>query len=99
MCPRLSTEFSAGLRMRPARALPGRKLADETVLVDPRARKVFLMNPVGAVVWGGIERGATAGEIIAEVVARFRVEAPQAEVDVQKFLVELEAAGLAEVVS
>jgi hypothetical protein len=67
----------------------------ETVVVDPRARKVFVMNGVGGVVWQGVERGATADEIVADVVARFRVDTERAGADVSKFLDELEAAGLA----
>jgi hypothetical protein len=67
------------------------------VLVDPRGRKVFLMNVVGAAVWDGVERGATDGEILADVVARFRVTAEQARTDVDQFLSQLEAVGLATV--
>jgi hypothetical protein len=68
----------------------------ETVVVDARARRVFVMNSVGGVVWQGVERGATADEIVADVVARFRVDAERAGADVSQFLDELEAAGLAE---
>jgi hypothetical protein len=64
-------------------------------MVDPRARKVFLLNPVAGVVWAGVERGASEEEIVADVVARFRVETPQAAADVRRFVGELEAAGLA----
>ena len=79
----------------PARKLPGRALRGETVVVDSRARRVFVMNTVGGVVWQGVERGATAEEIVAEVVKRFRVGPEQAGADVGKFLDELEASGLA----
>ena len=81
--------------MRPSRKLPARQLAGETVLVDPRARKVVLMNPVGAVVWEGVERGASEAEIVEDVVARFRVDAVRARPAVDRFLSELESAGLA----
>ena len=76
--------------------LPGRKLAGETVIVDPRQRKVFLMNTVAGVVWAGVERQATLTEIRADLVARFRVTAEQATADLHKFFVELEQSGLAE---
>ena len=82
--------------MQPAHKLPGRKLAGETVVIDPRRRTVFLMNTVGGVVWAGIERGASVGEIRAEMVKRFRVSDEQAQADIEKFLGELQAAGLAE---
>ncbi len=79
----------------PSRKLPGRALKGETVLVDARARRVFVMNPVGGAVWAGVQRGASADEIIAEVVARFAVDEARAAADVAKFLDALEAAGLA----
>jgi hypothetical protein len=66
-------------------------------MVDPRRRKVFLMNTVGGVVWQGVERGATAGEIRAEVVKRFRVSDEQAARDIARFVDELQAAGLVEI--
>jgi hypothetical protein len=54
------------------------------------------MNTVAGVVWAGVERQASLAEIRSEVVARFRVTAEQATLDIEKFLVELEQAGLAE---
>ncbi len=75
--------------------MPGRLVDGETVVVDSRARRVFVMNPVGGVVWRGVERGAAASEIVAEVVARFRVDEERADSDVSHFLDQLEAAGLA----
>lgn len=65
-------------------------------MVDPRARRVFLMNTVGGVVWAGVERGASLGEIVTEVVGRFRVTSEQAHADVARFVGELESAGLVE---
>jgi hypothetical protein len=84
-------------RLKPARKLPGRQLAGETVVVDPRARKVFLMNTVGGVVWAGVERGASVAEIVTEVVQRFRVSTDVARADVERFVGELSTAGLVEV--
>jgi hypothetical protein len=66
------------------------------VLVDSRTRKVFVLNSVGGVVWKGVERGASADEIVGDVVKRFRVDAARAAADVTRFLDELQAAGLAE---
>jgi hypothetical protein len=83
-------------RLKAAQKLPGRKLAGETVVVDPKTRRVFLLNTVGGVVWAGVERGASVGEIRAEIVKRFRVSDAQARADLEKFVGELEAAGLAE---
>lgn len=88
--------MSDDTRLRPKGQLPGRKLAGETVVVHPRARKVFLMNTVGAVVWAGVERQASVKEILDEVVARFRVTPEQARVDLDRFVDEAEQAGLIE---
>jgi hypothetical protein len=92
-----SMAISDETRLKPARKLPGRQLAGETVVVDPRARKVFLMNTVGGVVWSGVERGASVAEIVAEVVQRFRVTSEVARADVGRFVDELSTAGLVEV--
>jgi hypothetical protein len=91
--------ISDSTRLRPTRALPGRQLAGEQVFVDPQKRRVFLMNGVGGVVWAGIERAASVREIVDELVARYRVDAPTARGDVDRFVRELVEAGLAEVVS
>src|SRR5438876_9666332 len=90
-----SVNVSGSRRLVPAKKLPGRAMRGEHVVVDARARRVFVMNSVGGVVWQGVERGATADEIVADVVARFRVDVAQAGADVTKFLDDLEAAGLA----
>lgn len=81
--------------MRPSRRLPARVIAGETVVVDTRHRKVFLMNTVGAVVWAGIERGASEAEIVADVLAKFDIDEPRARADVDGFLAHLESSGLA----
>jgi Coenzyme PQQ synthesis protein D (PqqD) len=85
----------ASRRLKPVRKLPGRAVANERVVVDPRTRRLFVMNKVGAMVWEGVEREASAAEIVAGVVARFRVDEARASADVTRFLDELEAAGLA----
>jgi hypothetical protein len=54
------------------------------------------MNTVGGVVWAGVERGASIAEIIAEVVARFRVTEEIARADVARFVDDLDGAGLLE---
>ena len=91
-----STEISDGTRWRPARPLPRRDIGGDTVLVDSRARRIHATNKVGGVVWAGVERGATLGEIVKDVVARFQVDEAQARQDVARFFAELEAAGLVE---
>jgi hypothetical protein len=96
MSPPSSASMSGETRHRPAHKLPGRRVAGETVVVDPRKRQVFVMNTVAGVVWAGVERQASTEEIVAEVVARFRVTEAQARTDVDAFLSELQVAGLAE---
>jgi hypothetical protein len=95
MYPHSSATDLASRRLRPVRKLPGRAMAGETVVVDPRTRRLFVLNKVGALVWQGVERQASAAEIVADVVARFRVDEARAGADVSHFLDELEAAGLA----
>jgi hypothetical protein len=83
-------------RLRPANKLPGRSIAGETVVVDPRRRKVFLLNGVAGVVWSGVERQASVREILDDVVTRYEVEEHEARADLERFVGELEAAGLLE---
>jgi hypothetical protein len=89
------SSLNGSRRLVPSRKLPGRRLRGETVVVDSRARKVFVMNSVAGVIWSGVERGATSQEIVAELVGRFRVDEQDAAASVGRFFDKLEAAGLA----
>ena len=95
MSPNSCDIISGSTRFRPARRLPGRRLAAETVVVDPQNRKVFSLNAVAGAVWAAVERGATEAEIVDEIVARFRVDGARARSDVDGFLLQLETLGLA----
>jgi hypothetical protein len=88
--------ISEDTRLRAPAKLPGRSLAGETVVIDPRRRRVFLMNSVGGMVWAGVERQASIREIVGEVVQRFRVTEAEARVDIERFAGELLSSGLAE---
>jgi len=88
--------LSDEMRLKLTHKLPSRQIAGETVLVDARRRTTFLMNGVGSAVWQGLEAGASIGEIVEAVVARFRVDAATARADIGKFIDELLAAGLVE---
>jgi hypothetical protein len=85
-----------GVRLRALQPLPVRQLAGETVVVDPRRRRVFVMNRVGALVWDAAGRQASVGEVVRTVVGRFRVDGQTARLDVARFVGELQQAGLVE---
>jgi hypothetical protein len=87
--------ISSSTRFRAVRRLPGRKIAGETVVVDPQGRRVFSLNSVAGVVWSAVERGASEGELVAAVVRDFSVDEPRARRDVDEFLRRLEALSLA----
>jgi len=70
-----------------------RRLADEDRRRRPQHRRVFVLNKVGAAIWHGVEAGHDRAEIVAALVARFRVEEAQATADLDRFLGELERAG------
>jgi hypothetical protein len=82
-------------RFRPIRRLPGRQIANETVVVDPKGRRVFSLNRVGGLVWGAVERGESEGDMVAAVVRAFEVDEARARRDVHEFLHRLEALSLA----
>src|SRR4051812_16886782 len=88
--------LTADTRLAARKQLPLRVMGDETVVVEPKLRKVFLMNRVAAAIWAEVERGATVAEIVERLVERFRVDRERAFTDVAMFVGQLEAAQLAE---
>lgn len=59
----------------------------------------FGLEGVGAQVWMALEQPQSMAELCRMVCREFEVEAARGEADLLKFLLELQAAGLVEVVS
>ena len=66
------------------------------LLVLDMARNVYFgLNPVGLTIWRGLERGEDVEALTAAVMTAFEVDAPRARHDVESFLRQLIARGLA----
>lgn len=76
------------------RDVVARAVGDETILLDLETGTYFTLNPVGALVWKGLENGSTREEILASVLDRFEVDPPTAAADIQEYLHDLISQGL-----
>jgi hypothetical protein len=77
-----------------------REVAGETLVVPIRGhladlQRIYALNPVGALVWGRLDRAADVLTLCRAVADEFDVGAEEAEPSVRAFLAQLEDAGLA----
>jgi hypothetical protein len=86
---------SAALRLRRG-ALEWREVEGAVIAVDVRSSEYLAINDTGAVLWRALQRGATTGELIERLVARFDVAPEAAARDVEQFLAGLDERGLLE---
>lgn len=84
------------IRKNPATAW--RTIGGEGVVLSLDTRMLRGLNPVGAHVWELIDGRRTIADIAAAVADAFEVEVERARADVQRFVDELIAKGLAEMV-
>jgi hypothetical protein len=76
-----------------------RTIAGETIIVPVGAgvadlASVFVMSPVGSVIWSCIGQAADVNAIVEQLTSEYDVSAEQAEHDVHHFLNQIEEAGL-----
>ena len=83
------SSFSEATRFRPAPNVHTRALGPEIVLLDFARGEYFALDPVGSDIWRLVERGATLGEIAAELVTRYDVSHNEALRDSRALLGEL----------
>jgi PqqD family protein of HPr-rel-A system len=76
-------------------ALPFQRMDEETIVVDPRAREVHLLNETAARIWDLLESASSVDEIV-EALADEYEGAPPEELrrEVEAFLGELGGKGL-----
>lgn len=67
---------------------------DGAVLVSPEAGDLRVLNAVGAAIWQMLDGQRTVGELEAELVRRYTIPAAQAQIDLWKFLSDLEGRSL-----
>jgi hypothetical protein len=89
-----------GTTLRQRAGVVVRPEEDEAFLFDPDRGTLKLLNPTGVEVWGLLDGRRSAGDVAAELVRSYPDADPAAVAgDVDRFLDELVAAGLAEVVT
>jgi hypothetical protein len=86
---------SAPVRLRPD-AVEWREVQGDVIAVDVRTSEYLAINDTGALLWRALQGGATPGELVECLVARFDVEPEAAARGVDQFLAGLEARGLLE---
>ena len=73
-----------------------RRVGDDVVVLDIERTAYLGVNRTGAAIWMAMSSGATEQELISIVMKRFRVDRDRATRDVEAFVGDLLARGLAE---
>lgn len=89
----------SGVQVRVRDTVVARPLREEMVLLDLDSGIYYSLNPLGALIWSHLERGATPAAIIAAITAEYDVQPDVAAADLQAFLAELRARNLVTVAS
>ena len=58
----------------------------EGILVDLNTKKYYQLNETAMVVWKGLEKGKSMGEIVADITATYEVAADKATLSVQRIV-------------
>lgn len=58
----------------------------EGILVDLNTKKYFQLNETAMVVWKGLERGKSVGEIVNDITAKYEVALENANRSVERIL-------------
>ena len=58
----------------------------EGILVDLNTKKYYQLNETAMVVWKGLEKGKTMGEIVADITSSYEVAADKATSSVQRIV-------------
>ncbi|HEU4834217.1 MAG TPA: PqqD family protein [Pyrinomonadaceae bacterium] len=58
----------------------------EGILVDLNTKKYYQLNETAMVVWKGLEKGKSMGEIVADITSNYEVPTEQATLSVQRIV-------------
>ena len=58
----------------------------EGILVDLNTKKYYQLNETAMVVWKGLEKGKTMGEIVDDITAAYEVTPDKATLSVQRIV-------------
>ena len=58
----------------------------EGILVDLNTKKYYQLNETAMIVWKGLEKGKTMGEIAADITSSYEVALDKARVSVERII-------------
>jgi hypothetical protein len=58
----------------------------EGILVDLNTKKYYQLNETAMVVWKGLEKGKSMGEIVADITSTYEVASDKATTSVQRIV-------------
>lgn len=58
----------------------------EGILVDLNTKKYYQLNETAMIVWKGLEKGKTTGEIAADITSNYEVALDKAQVSVERIV-------------
>ena len=58
----------------------------EGILVDLNTKKYYQLNETAMIVWKGLEKGKTMGEIAADITSSYEVALDRAQVSVERIV-------------
>ena len=58
----------------------------EGILVDLNTKKYYQLNETAMVVWKGLEKGKTTGEIAADITSSYEVALDKAQISVDRIV-------------
>ena len=58
----------------------------EGILVDLNTKKYYQLNETAMVVWKGLEKGKTMGEIVADITSHYEITTAKATLSVQRIV-------------
>ena len=78
--------------MSPTTLSPGKHVVatdfdgGEGILVDLNTKKYYQLNETAMIVWKGLEKGKTTGEIAADITSSYEVALDKARVSVERIV-------------
>lgn len=81
-------------RFEPAPSVVSREVGSDLVLVDLDAEQFHSLNPVGAVIWGGLSDGGSIRSVLSTVTSGFEIDEATARADLVELVESLLALGL-----
>lgn len=85
-------------RVRLAPSVYARPFGNETVLLEFGRGEYFALDEIGTEVWTRLERGASLGEIAADIAGTYEVSEAAALADIVTLVEDMRARALIEVV-